>query len=354
MKTIASTNASITSVFPRSVQWAGILVVIALGLLSTVAAAAPFRIIITETETPLVPNSVIDLAYQLGFYKKAGVDVELVRVQQTPSAVAALRSGQGDMANIGLDTALQLVARNQVQLKGIISPDKALPFVIVAKKDYSTPKQLEGKVFGVARLGSVDYILSRAVLTKLGASTDKLQYLAVGQPPVRAQSLIAGRIDATAISIGVWTSLADKSAFSMVVDQASFYKAAPFVTKLNVVTETVWKAKAKEIQAVVRGIMMASRAFAADPKLWVDAMAKARSDVKREELEALAENYRQNWSVNGGFNMTDLAYTTDTLYQDPEWKELKKVEPKDWVDPRFIDAVLADSGVEPKIDPVGR
>src|SRR4051794_37127789 len=84
------------------------------------AAAAPFRIIITETETPLVPNSVIDLANRLGYYKKAGADeVELVRVQQTPSAVAALRSGQGDMANIALDSALQLVARNQMKLKGV-------------------------------------------------------------------------------------------------------------------------------------------------------------------------------------------------------------------------------------------
>ena len=64
-------------------------------------AAEPFKLIVTETETPLVPNSVSDLALGLGYYKRAGVDVELVRVQQTPSAVAALRSGQGDMANIG-------------------------------------------------------------------------------------------------------------------------------------------------------------------------------------------------------------------------------------------------------------
>src|ERR1700722_4714494 len=95
------------------------------------AAADPFRIIITETEIPLVPNSVIDLAGRLGFYKQAGVDVELVRVAQTPSAVAALHSGQGQMANIGLDAALQLIARGQMKLKGVISPDKALPFLLV-------------------------------------------------------------------------------------------------------------------------------------------------------------------------------------------------------------------------------
>ena len=122
------------------------LAALMIGLCGAAANAAPFRIIITETEIPLVPNSVIDLAGRLGFYKQAGVEVELVRVQQTPSAVAALHSGQGQMANIGLDAALQLLGRDQMKLKGVISPDKSLPFVIAAKKDYAAPKQLAGKV----------------------------------------------------------------------------------------------------------------------------------------------------------------------------------------------------------------
>src|ERR1700761_3900858 len=171
------------------------------------AAAEPFRIISTEPETPLVPNSVIDLADQLGYYKKAGVEVELVRVKATPAAVAALRSGQGDMANIGLDIALQLVARGQMDLRGVISPDKALPYAVVAKTDIATPKQLEGKVFGVGQVGSVDYVQSRMVLPKLGVDNAKVQFLPIGQPPVRVQALAAGRIDATAVSIGTWLTL---------------------------------------------------------------------------------------------------------------------------------------------------
>ena len=318
------------------------------------ASAAPFRIIITETETPLVPNSVIDLANRLGYYKKAGVDVELVRVQQTPSAIAALRSGQGDMANIALDSALQLVARNQMKLKGVISPDKALPFVIATSRDITSAKQLEGKAFGVARVGSVDYLLSRTVLSKLGLNPDKVQYLALGQPPVRAQSLLAKRIDATTFSIGVWSSLADKSSLNMLVDQQKFNDAAPFITKLNVVSEAVAKDRAKDVQAVVDGIMAASRDFAKDPKIWIDAMTQARPDVKRADLESLADNYKANWSVNGGVNMAALSYTTDTIYLDPEWKDVRKVEPTEWIDLSFVDHALKASGVAPTYDATGR
>jgi NitT/TauT family transport system substrate-binding protein len=312
----------------------------------SVARAEPFKLIVTETQTPLVPNSVADLAIGLGYYKRAGVDVELVRVQQTPSAVAALRSGQGDMANIAIDTALQLVGRDQMKLKGVISPDKALPFMIAAKKSVTAVKDLNGKVFGVARVGSADYALSRVVLAKLGAD--------VGQPPVRAQALAAGQIDATTISIGVWLSMPDKSAVREMVDQASFYKAAPFVSKLNVVTEDVVKKKSKEIAGVVRGIIMASRDFAKDPKIWVAAMEKARPDVKPADLEALGEAYRKEWSVNGGLNIEAVKFTTKTDYKLPDFKDLRPVEPKEWIDTSFIDATLKDIGTDPSMDETGR
>ncbi len=318
------------------------------------ARADTFKLIVTETETPLVPNSVADLAIRLGYYKKAGVDVELVRVQQTPSAVAALRSGEGDLANLAIDTALQHVGRDQMKLRGVISPDKALPILNAAKKSIAMPADLEGKVFGVARIGSADYTLSRAAVVKLGVSVDKLQYLSIGQPPVRAQSLLAGQIDATAISIGVWTTLPDKSALSVLIDQQNFYRLAPFVSKLNVVTEDVAKAKAKEIRAVIRGIIMASRDFAKDPKLWVDAMVQARPDVKREDLEALGESYRMSWSVNGGLNLKEIKFTTDTEYASPDFKDLRRVEPSEWIDTSFVDAVLKELNIDRAFDVTGR
>src|SRR5579859_5798877 len=187
-----------------------VAVALALSFSAMPAFADPFRIIVPEPETPLAPNSVTDLALQLGYYKKEGVDVELVRVRATPSAVAALRSGQGDMANVGTDIVLQLIARDQMQLKAIISPDKALPYVIVAKSSIAAPKQLEGATFGIGQVGSVDYVQSRIVLGNLGIDIDKLRWLAVGQPMVRAQSLLAGQIDATAVTIGTWLTLPHK------------------------------------------------------------------------------------------------------------------------------------------------
>jgi NitT/TauT family transport system substrate-binding protein len=303
------------------------------------ASAEPFRIIVTEPETPLVPNSVIDLADQLGYYKKAGVDVQLVRVRATPSAVAALKSGQGEMANIGLDIALQLVARDQMQLRGVISPDKALPFVIVAKNAITSPKALEGKIFGVGQIGSVDYVQSRMVLAKLGVNIDSLRFLPVGQPMIRAQALAAGQIDATAVTIGTWLTLPSQDGLTMLLDQNAYYQAAPLVTKLNVVTAETAKNRQKDVAAVVQAILAASRDFARNPESWVDAMVKARPDIKREQLEVLAKAYAKSWAVDGGLDEKELEFTTDAFYKSEDFKDIpKRVAPKDWIDRSFIEA----------------
>jgi len=323
-------------------------------LRAPVRAAGPFRMIVTETEIPLVPNSVAWLAQSMGYFTRAGVSVQVVPVQQTPSAVAALRAGEGEMANIGTDVALQLLARDQMNVRGVVSPDKALPFVIVAKRGIAKPKDLEGKIFGVARVGSVDYDTSRIVLAKLGVNVDKLQYLAVGQPAIRAQSLLAGQIDATAVSIGVVDSIAERSGISVLVDQADFFKDAPYITKINVITDDVSKARPKDVSAVVRGLILASRDFAKTPALWVDAMAKLRPDVKRSDLEALGASYRTSWSVNGGLDIAALKFTTAALYRGPEFKDLKRVEPGEWIDASYVDGVLKSIGVERDMDAPAR
>jgi NitT/TauT family transport system substrate-binding protein len=299
-------------------------------------------------ETPLAPNSVIDLADKLGYYKRAGVDVTLVRVGATPAAVAALRAGQGDMANVSFDIALQLVARDQMQLRGVISPDKALPFVIVSKESITAPKQLEGKVVGIGRIGSVDYVQTRNVLNSYGVNVDRIRYLPLGQPGVRVQALVAGQIDATAITIGTWTTMPNRAGLGMLVNQEKYYEAAPFITKLSVVTAETAKARPQDVEAVVRATITASRDFAQHPEKWVEAMTKARPDVPKDQLELLAKAYAHSWSVNGGLDDHELHVTTTGLYQNEEFKSLpRQVKPAEWIDKSFLNAVLGKDGTYP-------
>ncbi|HET6469747.1 MAG TPA: ABC transporter substrate-binding protein [Geminicoccaceae bacterium] len=306
--------------------------------------------IITETTTPLVPNSVMELAESLGYYRDAGVELELVRVQQTPSAVAALHSGSGEMANISVDTVLQLVARGQLPLKAVVSPNKSIPYVIVAKEGIASVADLVGKSFGVGRIGSLDHSLSTMVLRQHGLDPAGLDFVNIGQPNVRAQALLAGQIDATTVSIGTWVSLPDKQGLKLLVGQEEFYAAAPVVNKVNVVTPEVLAARRPEVVAVVRAIVLASRDFAREPERWVEAMAAARPDVAVEELRRLAQAYRGSWSVNGGLNPAELDHTVDWNYASDELKDLPRIDAADWVDHSVIAEVLQEIGTVPDVD----
>jgi len=317
------------------------------------AAAQPFKLITTDLNAQLVPNSVMDLAVQLGYFEKEGVEVELVRVQQTPSAVAALQAGEGDMANISVDAALQLVARDQLKLKAVVSPNKSLPFLIAGKDSITALTDLEGKSFGVGRIGSLDHTLSTKVLQAKGIDVSKLEFVNIGQPNVRAQALAAGQIDATTMSIGVWLSIPDKEGLAVFVTPDDYYAAAPVLNKVNVVPDEVLAAKRDQVAAVVRALIKASRDFAAKPELWVDAMVTARPDVDRATLEELSRSFVGAWSVNGGLNRDEIEATVAWTYDTPDFAGLRPVGFDEWVDLGVIGDVLQSEGVAPESDQPG-
>lgn len=318
------------------------------------AQAEPFRLIVTDLETPLVPNSVMDLALQNGYFEAEGVDVELVRVQQTPSAIAALQAGEGEMSNIGLDALLQLVARGNSELRAVISPNKSLPFLIAGKAEIADAAALGGHSFGVGRVGSLDHSLSLKVLESAGVDTDSLEIVSLGQPNIRAQALAAGQIDATTMSIGVWLSLPEKDGLKVLVDQDAYYEAAPVVNKVNVVTADVLENRRDELKGVIRALIKASRDFAADETVWVDAMSTALPDTPRATLEELGQAFAQSWSINGGMSRKELEFSVDWVYQGEDFADLEPVALEDWADLSPLDEVLSELGVDDSFDPADR
>jgi NitT/TauT family transport system substrate-binding protein len=340
----------------RTISVAGILAVLAMGLSNAVLAQSerPFRLVVTHLEAPLVPNSVMDLAVQLGYFEREGVEVELVRVQQTPSALAALQSGEADMANIGVDALLQVIANGASDFRAVMSPNKSLPFMIVGRKGIATVEDLAGASFGVGRLGSLDHSLSSAVLAAFDVDIEGTNLVTLGQPSVRAQALLAGQIDATTMSIGTWSALDDTSSLQVLIDVDAYYEKAPVVNKVNAVPVAVLEDRPEDVKAVIRALIGLSRDIAADPEIWVRAMSDALPDADPEMLRALAQSFAQSWSVNGGMSAAELAYTADWVYQTEDFAGQTPLELAQWVDFAPLDAVLDELGVRDDMDPADR
>ncbi|AGT11213.1 ABC transporter substrate-binding protein [Paracoccus aminophilus] len=317
------------------------------------SVAEPFRLVITDLEPPLVPNSVVDIAQAGGYFERAGVDVEILRVQQTPMAIAALQSGEGDMANVATESLVQLVAQGAKDLRAVTSPNKALPYLI-AGKEGMTLDGLKGQSFGIGRVGSLDQTLSTKVLADKGVDVAGLEMVALGQPNIRAQALAAGQVGATTMSIGSYLALPGHEKLPVLVGVEDYYKAAPVVSKVNAVKTATLEKRGPEVEAVIEALTLAARDMAKDKDAWAKAMAPLRPDVDAATLDTLGAAFQTSWSVNGGIQKDELAYTQDWLYQSDEFKGLAKVELTDWVDFGPADKVLAKIGAVEGADKVSR
>jgi NitT/TauT family transport system substrate-binding protein len=313
-------------------------------LVALPAAAEPFRLIVTDLETPLVPNSVMDLAEREGYFDRAGVDVEFVRVQQTPLAMAALRSGEGEMANVALEALLLATAEGAADLRGVMSPNRSLPFLIAARSEIASPADLAGKRFGIGRVGSVDHLLSTKVLEAAGVDVSSLELVGLGQPQARAQALLAGQIDATTMGIGTFTAIDDDPNVSVLVDVDAYYRAAPILSKLNVVRADTLAERRPEVEAVIEAITLASRDFAAHPDAWVAAMREARPDVPEPDLVMLAEAFAGSWSVDGGLTRPELEEAQAWLHEGEDFAGIEPAPLEAWADLAPLEAVLAKIG----------
>ncbi len=319
------------------------------GAFAAPLAAEPFRLIVSDAETPLVPNSVMELAKQEGYFDRAGVDVEFVRVEQSPMVMAALRAGEGEMANVSLEALLQAVGSGATDLRGVMSPNKALPYLI-AGKGVADLGALSGKRFGIGRVGSVDHLLSMRVLEAAGVDVASLELVALGQPQARAQALLAGQIDATTMGIGTFTAVDDAADVSVLVTPDDFYRAAPVLSKLNVVTAETLAARGPEVQAVIEALVLAARDFQADPQRWVAAMEKARPDVAPEDLQMLAKAFAGSWTVNGGISEGELTAAQDWLHESEDFAGVDRAPLASFAEFAPLRAVIEKLGVSDKGD----
>jgi NitT/TauT family transport system substrate-binding protein len=322
------------------VQIMVLLTVVISIFLTNSARAEPFRIILTHLEPPLVPNSVLDLADQLGYFEREGVDVELVRVQQTPSALASILAGEGEMANVSVDGLLNLVVQGTDSLLAVSSPNKSLPFIIASTDELQNISDIAGRSFGIGRVGSLDHSLSTRVLNNYGIDDESLNFIALGQPSVRAQALAAMQIDATTMSIGVWLSIPDKNRLSVLVPQDAYYQAAPVVSKVNIVSERVLNERRAEVVGVLTALVKISRDFEANPHTWAIAMEPYRGNLSLNDMNTLSESFVGTWSVNGGMNRNELQYTQDIIMQSEDFPKGKPISLEDWVDFSPIDEAL--------------
>jgi len=299
-----------------------------------------------DAELNPTTDSVLRLAGTLGFFEKHGVKVNIVALEGTPQAVAALNSGAVDMADISIDAALRLRAENDLPIRGIVSGTLGAPYLIAVKSEIASVEALAGRSFAIADNGSLDHTYTQVVLASMGVTDENgPEYVAIGAPAARVQALAAGRVDATTVSYGTFLPIAGTPGISILVAPEDFSAAAPGMSKFVATLDSTISEKREALQRFVDGLVDASRSFETDPAPWVEAMHATRDDLSIENLEETAKFLVGRWCVNGCMNPTELAKAADYIYTNPDFAEVKVIPIDDVVDQSFITQAIADEGV---------
>ncbi|MBV7410693.1 ABC transporter substrate-binding protein [Maritimibacter sp. DP1N21-5] len=334
-------------ILPALFPAAGLAGLMALPLPSTAQEAMPeLSVALGVVDANFNPTtaSVFQLAEELGYFEKHGVKVTYVKLDGTPQAAAALYSGSVDLADISIDTALRLRADNDVAVRGVVASSIGSAFLIAAKSEIASVEDLEGRSFAIADYGSLDHALTQAVFTEYGLSPEMPDYVAIGAPDVRIQALAAGKVDATTVSFGTYSSIGAVDSVHVIVPPDEFSSRSPALTKFVAGLEETLTEKQDAVQRFTAALIETSRDMQADPDRWVDIAAEKRPDLTRESLVQSAELNASRWCINGCMSPAELEKTLAFIYGKPDFEGVAVIDYADMSDLSFTENAMAELG----------
>jgi ABC-type nitrate/sulfonate/bicarbonate transport system substrate-binding protein/LysM repeat protein len=215
------TSANKKDAFLLSVTWVLVGVLTAARPSASAAAdssAPPALRKVVIGYSAIAPNQLPAwVAYEHGFFRKYGLDVQLIFVESGSRAVQTLISGDVSAAQVAGSAVLQsnLQGSGVVLIAGFIN---TLDYKFIVSRDITRPDQLKGKTVAVSRIGSSSDFATRYALEKYGLVPDKdVAILQIGSQPARFSALEAGKIHGVMIAIPL-TAKAKKIGLNTLAD----------------------------------------------------------------------------------------------------------------------------------------
>jgi NitT/TauT family transport system substrate-binding protein len=176
---------------------------LALGLgalaLSAGAAAAQSKVTVAIGGAGCLCYLPTVLAQQLGEFKKAGVEVDLVDFKGGSQSLTAVIGGSADVVSGYFDHCVNLAAKNQA-LEAFVVYDRypGLALVVAPKQTASihSMKDLKDKKVGVTAPGSSTDFFLKYLLAKNGVDPNSVAVVGVGIGPTAVAAMEQGSVDA--------------------------------------------------------------------------------------------------------------------------------------------------------------
>jgi NitT/TauT family transport system substrate-binding protein len=316
---------------------------IAILLVTAPAEAQNVKIKMGAASSPPILDTITPyVAVDKGFFKKYGLDVEIVEFRGDVVATKALLSNDIDvLLNVGATSAI--VSGSQgAKIRAWLVPHPVTPYHFVARKDAGgTIRALAGKTIAVSGLGAVSYHIPRIILERNGVDPEKVSYVVAGSNADRFRALISGKADATVVST---IEAAKLGGFPDLVDLVVVAKVVPEIPFIfSIAREDYIQKNPETMYRLTKAVIETLRWIAANKAGTVEVAAKAIPDEKPEVLSRaydLADPHL--WGINGEISEGAYKYTVDFLLKVGFMKQ--PIAYDKLFDHRFVDRVLKELG----------
>ncbi|HEV8722682.1 MAG TPA: ABC transporter substrate-binding protein [Candidatus Binatia bacterium] len=225
------------------------------------------------------------VAYEHGFFRKYGLNVELVFIEGGSTTVQTLISGDVALAQMAGSGVIQshLRGADVVLIAGLIN---TLTFQVIVEKGISQPDHLKGKSVGVTRFGSSTDFAARYALDKWGLTPQKeVALMELGSMPSLLSALTSGKIQGAMLS-APFTLHAKKSGFPALADLQML--GLEYQHTGVAATQTLIKSKPDLMRNFMKAYVEGIHFYKTHRQEALAVMAKY---LKTNDMEALTETY---------------------------------------------------------------
>ena len=230
--------------------------------------------------------SPIWVAQEEGLFKKHGLDVELIHIASTSKAIQSMVSGEIQFTTADALNSIQAVAAGAdvvMFCEGI----NRFVFSIMARPEIKRPADLRGKKIGITRIGSSTHTAVIHVVNKAGLGPNDYTLLQLGEVPNILTTLLAGQIDAGALSPPT-NSRAKKSGLHELVNLG--IDGPEYPSTVIASTRAYVKANSENTRRMVRALGEGLHIFKTNRQIGMRAIQKYS---RLQEVDIVDDTYNQ-------------------------------------------------------------
>ena len=230
-------------------------------------------------------NAIWNIAKERGFYKKHGLDVEVVYIGSTAVTAAAILGQDVPIAMAGGNGVVN-AAINGADMVSVACFVNTLDFDLVVHPSITTAEGLKKKTFAISRFGSVSDVAARQLLRGLGLRTpEDVRLRQIGGAPERIAAYSQGAVAGFINSPGSIHLVGKAVPHKILLTMADLSKPPAFPWVCASTTKKVLSRSRDAAKRFVMALIEATRYFKTDRDGTEKIMAKYHATANKAYLD---------------------------------------------------------------------